>query len=174
MKIEMKNKGFFFYISNNFDKNHLLEVFHNNYSYKQHRYIYIKYIGQEAQTKIFGLLKKLKNNSVIIIFETAFFKNIDFFKNLYASGADLIVISAMEIGDSNLKELEKVLPKDILYIKNNESDIETHKKIFHKMPFLLEESVFEPLKRKIWIDLTNLKRKLRIKEVYESFDSSGL
>ncbi len=174
MKIEVKDKGLFFHILSNFDKSLFLEAFHSNYNYKKHRYIYIKFLVQEAKQDILDLLKKLKENSVIIIFETAFFENIEFFKNLYASGADLIVISEAGFTSDKLKELKKALPEDILFIIDNESDLEVHKNILHKMPFLFEESIFEPFKRKIWIDLTNLRRKLRVKEVYESFESSGL
>jgi len=174
MNIEVKDKGIFFHITSNFDKSLFLDVFYNNYNYKKHRYIYIKFLGQEAQQEICDLLKKLKESSVIIIFETVFFENIDFFKNLYASGADLIVISTTDFTNDKLKKLKKALPEDILFTKDNENELESHKNILHKMPFLFEESIFEPFKRKIWIDLTNLRRKLRVKEVYESFDSSGL
>lgn len=175
MEVKIKERGIFFKIESNTDLNLLLDHFLSSFNFKIHRYVHILYIDSLKKQDLFNLISKIKQKSVFIIFEPSYVNNVDVLKNLYAEGIDIFVLnSSISKNTILLKEIMSVLPSDTIVLKNNEENILKNKSILKKMPFLLEDSVFEPIKRKIWIDITNLRRKLRIKEVYDSYNASGL
>lgn len=175
MALQIKERGVVFQIDNKTNLEELFDKFLSLYNYKFHRYIHIIYKDEKNNNEIFTLISKIKQKSVLIIFEPDSINNIDWLKNLYAGGIDIFVLNNSISNDNKLlKEIMSVLPADTIVLKDNEESILNNKSIIKKMPFILEDSIFEPIKRKIWIDITNLRRKLRIKEVYDSYNASGL
>lgn len=175
METKIKDRGIFFKIDSNTDLDLLFDHFLSFFNFKIHRYIHILYINSLKKQDLLNLISKIKQKSVFIIFEPSCVDNVDSLKQLYAHGIDLFIFNNYISKNTKLlKEIMSVLPSDTIVLKNNEENILKNKGILKKMPFLLEDSLFEPIKRKIWIDITNLRRKLRIKEVYDSYNASGL
>lgn len=175
MEAKVMERGVVFNINNNTNLDELLEYFLSFFNYKIHRYVHIIYKDSLKKHGIFDLIPKIKQKSIFIIFEPDYVDNIEGLKILYAGGIDIFALNnSISSNKRLLKEIMSVLPADTIVLKNHEDNILSNKNIIKKMPFLLEDSIFEPIKRKIWIDITNLRRKLRIKEVYDSYNASGL
>ncbi len=168
-------RGVVFNIDSNTNLDELLEHFLSFFNYKIHRYVHIIYNDSLTKHGLLNLISKIKQKSISIILEPNYVDSTERLKILYAAGIDIFAFNNSISENKELfKEIISVLPADTIVLKNNEDSILSNKNLIKKMPFLLEDSIFEPIKRKIWIDITNLRRKLRIKEVYDSYNASGL
>lgn len=172
MSIKISDIGIYIKLNSNSKFGSVYEIFLKHFNYKKHRYVHIVYSGNFLE-EIYLFTEKIKANSVFIIFEPLIIDNVENLKRLYAKGVDIIIVDALK--NVNIKYLREHLPEDILLIKEKkEEEFLAYEKLIKRYPFLIENSFFEPIKRKIWIDLTNLRRKLRVKEIGESYTSSGI
>lgn len=178
MSIEIKGRGIVVNLS---DKPSFLlakKDIESAFNYKSHRYVHIVTPNKYFPEEFFLFLKELKKLPIFLMVESPLPNNIEIIKRLYASGADIAVFLSDEGTNTDLiEEVKEIFPKGMLIFKeksNKEANFSESLEILKKMPFLIEDSLFEPIKRKIWIDISNLRRKLRVKEVFDSYNSSGL
>lgn len=173
--IEEHNKGLMININQDQNLEIMIENIRSIYNYKIHKYIYISYQLDTYTQTLFSLIKDIKKLSVILIFETKLIKNIELLKQLYAVGVDIFLFLVDSNTDEDLlMDIRNTFPDGTTFFKERDDKNFFNLYLFKKMDFLTENSLLEQIKRKIWIDISNLKRRLRVKEINDSYNSAGL
>jgi|GEM_PF-2957577 len=157
----------------------LEKEFISSFVYKDHRFIHLVYEDTFFPAIFFNFISNLKKQPIFLIYEGNLPHNTKQISMLYAAGVDIIILRDKEekLKSELRNELKTVFPCDRIFFKTlgkEFDDISLNSQVFDKMPFLVEDSLFEPIKRKILIEISNLVRKLRVKEVDESYNSAGL
>lgn len=175
MGIQIKDKGIFTHLGTETDLQFLENQINSVFSYKIHRYIHILCSDITVITcNTFSFFSHIKELPIILILETHIPKDILTINKLYASGVDIAIFWID--GDSDEKIIEEaktIFSEGSLIVKRREYYVE-HNDFANYIPFIAEDSFFEKIKRKIWIDISNLKRRLKVKEVEDSYNASGL
>lgn len=175
MVIKTTNRGIELNLRKDLPFGHLTQEIFAIFNYRFHRYIHIVYLNEKYTEELFNFIKEIKKLPIVLIFETPLVNDMEIIKNLYAAGVDIAVfITKREKQSLSKDEIEKIFPEGTVFFKDEDELLFNSAILLKKMPFLIEDRLFEPIKRKIWIDISNLKRKLRVKEIYDSYNSAGL
>lgn len=147
------------------------------FEYKTHRYIHINCLDNLLLSEpLFAFIERLKGLSTFIAFELTMLKNIEILSRLYAAGVDFLFLwTDAPFSEQEIETIYSFFPKNGVFIKltNNKENTE-ELDITSELPILKKNTLFEPIKRKVSIDILHFIRKLRVKEVSESFNSSEL
>lgn len=178
MAIEIKEKGIFVILNEASGLDQIEEVIQSVFTYKRHRYIHIAYFAPllYADT-FFTFFSRIKNLPIILIFEAFIPRDINTVHKLYAAGVDIAVFWVDDDTDTALiKEVKEVFSNSSLILKKKAKQPPEagSSEFIQNIPILATDSIFEKIIRKFWIDISNLKRKLKVTEVADSYDASGL
>ncbi len=180
MKIELHNQWIQIRVTTHSDFDLLEKELVSSFEYKQHRFIHLIYEDSIFSQTFLKFVSKLKKLPIFLIYEGWLPGDIKQIYLLYAAGVDAFFLLDKEenIQDDIKAELNALISTGKIFFNSLEltggDAANFNKRIFQKLPFLSEDSFFEPIKRKVLIEISNLVRKLRVKEIDDSYNSAGL
>lgn len=180
MKVELHNQWIQIRVNTHSDLELLEKELVSLFEYKQHRFIHLIYEDIIFPQSFFKFVSNLKKLPIFLIYEGWLPDDIKQINLLYAAGVDafFLINKETDVQDDITDDLRALLSSGRVYLNDKKnssfSGSDISKQIFQKLPFLLEDSFFEPIKRKVLIEISNLVRKLRVKEIDDSYNSAGL
>lgn len=191
-EIKIKANGIEIYFYDGIDIEKSIQSVYEFFDFKTHKYLLIQAKMPNFKNLIHFLRLVKEKIYVFVIVEIDVPDNLFLIEHIYAAGCDFIIFHARQKKDIEIVEkATEIFPEGAVIMIAEGIDLEnTNLNVFktteidsddfqiaclEKFGILSNTNqIFESLKRKILLDISNLRRTLKVREVEDSFASSGL
>lgn len=190
--IKIKANGIEVYFHDGIDIEKSIQSMYEFFDFKTHKYLLIQAKMSNFRNLIHFLRLVKEKIYVFVIVEIDVPDTLSLIEHIYAAGCDFVIFHVKQNKDIEIvKRAIEIFPDGAIIAITQGIDFEvTNLKVLKKVDINSDDfytaclekfgilsdnnQIFESLKRKIWLDISNLRRTLKVREVEDSFASSGL